>query len=88
MKRFPYLEKKHKPDWEALVANLKRRGTPKRVHHMELFHDNEIIRAILQRYGLEEDRSGSVKDWGFREFVKYRRFLGFDYVRASSTALE
>ena len=36
------LECKISPDYEALLSNLRREGTPKRVHYIELFWDEEI----------------------------------------------
>jgi len=55
MASYPFLEKPHQPDYEALIDNLLRKGTPKRVHHMELFHDGPIMDAIVERYGLDAD---------------------------------
>ncbi len=52
-----FLEKPVKPDYEALLANLKREGTPKRVHYLELFLDGEISRAIINLYGIGSDIS-------------------------------
>ena len=40
------------PDCEALLAGLRRQGTPKRVHFLELFLDREIKEAIVQRFGI------------------------------------
>jgi hypothetical protein len=47
------------PDWEAFVACLKREGTPKRVHHIELFLDQELQDAIVQRFELADGISAS-----------------------------
>ena len=47
------------PDIDELLAVLRREGAPKRVHHIELFLDPEIIEAVDRRYGLcgDLDRS-------------------------------
>ena len=82
MKRYPALETLHKPDWEALVANLQRKGTPKRVHHMELFHDGEVADALVERFGLASGLDPNDPFIGLRKHVALRRFLGFDYVTA------
>ncbi len=82
MKRFPALEKTHKPDGEALVANLLRKGTPKRVHHMELFHDGEIAEALVERFGLARGLDPNDPFFGCAKHVAVRRFLGFDCVNA------
>ena len=42
------------PDWQALLACIMRKGTPQRVHHIELFLDGEIQQEICRRYGLLE----------------------------------
>lgn len=69
-----------KPDYEALLANLRREGTPQRVHYMELFLDGEIKRAIIQRCGLGADISPTdpLRHWKM-EF-ELQRFLGYEYV--------
>ena len=34
------------PDWEALVRCIRREGTPRRVHNIELFLDGEVQQAV------------------------------------------
>jgi len=41
-----------KPDWEALVRCIERKGTPERVHFIELFLDREVQTAICEKFGL------------------------------------
>ena len=48
-------EKSVKPNCEALLANLKREGTPERVHFLELFLDGEVKTAIIMRFGIGAD---------------------------------
>ncbi|MBN1421501.1 MAG: hypothetical protein JXP34_22200 [Planctomycetes bacterium] len=70
------------PDAEAFLANLRRRGTPRRVHIQELFLDDEMEAAIARRFGLDE---GLSPDDPHRErwiHIRVQRFLGYDYVRA------
>ena len=86
--RYPYLEKPHKPDWQALVANLLRKGTPKRVHHLEHFHDREIADAIVKRYDLAAGLDRNDPNYGRWEYIRLRRFLGFDCVAASTVGLD
>ena len=88
MPSYPYLERSHQPDWEALIDNILRKGTPNRVHHMELFHDREIAEAIVERYDLNAGFDRSDPDYGRREYIRLRRFLGFDYVSASMVGLD
>jgi len=51
MKRYPGLEQPSKPNWEGLVANILRRGTPDRTYHLELFQDDVKIDA---KHGFED----------------------------------
>ena len=69
-----------KPDYEAFLANLRREGTPKRVHYQELFLDGEIKRSIINRYGIG---SGTTEDdpyYHWKLEIELQRFLGYDYV--------
>jgi uroporphyrinogen decarboxylase len=68
------------PDWEAFVACLRRAGTPRRVHHIELFLDQELQDAIVERFDLAR---GIRSDDPFllqKVKVALQRFLGYDYV--------
>ncbi|MCE5279299.1 MAG: uroporphyrinogen decarboxylase family protein [Planctomycetaceae bacterium] len=70
-----------KPDWPALVDNLARKGTPRRAHHMELFHDGEIETAIVDRFDLApKNIARDHADFGRWRHINFHRFLGFDYV--------
>lgn len=69
------------PNWEALRDCILRRGTPERVHHIELFLDLEIQQAIAQRYGL---LAGIAADDPFALHalhLRVQRLMGYDYVR-------
>lgn len=70
-----------KPDWAALAANVLRKGTPKRVHHIELFQDAEVRNAIAARFNLMEGVSLSDPDFERKKLIAVQRFCGFDYVR-------
>ena len=52
MSDFKGLATPHQPNWQGLVDNILRKGTPGRVYHMELFHDGEIRNAIAERFDL------------------------------------
>lgn len=66
------------PDYEALLRDLRREGTPERVHFMELFWDAEIGQAIWQRYGLGEGLDPGDPDYPRRRSIRLHRFLGYD----------
>ena len=70
------------PNSEALLSNLSRERTPKRVHYMELFLDGEIKSAIAKQFGIgaEIPENDPSRHWKFE--IELQRFLGYDYVRA------
>ena len=69
------------PDWEALVRCIERKGTPKRVHHIELFLDGEVQAAICERFGLLDGLDAGDPFFDLERQVRLQRFLGYDYVR-------
>ncbi len=69
-----------RPDWEAWRDCILRKGTPRRVHHIELFLDAEIQQSIVDRYQLA-DGIAADDPWRSEKLqVLLQRFLGFDYV--------
>jgi uroporphyrinogen decarboxylase len=68
------------PDYESLLRNLRREGTPKRVHFMELFWDGEIGDAIWERFDLGRDLDPRDPDYLRWRNIRLHRFLGYDYV--------
>ncbi len=77
-----------KPDWEEFVRTIRRQGTPRRVHHIELYLDGEVKNDLCARYHLDEglDRSDSFF-WEKRE-IAIQRYLGYDYVVCSLEGLD
>ena len=69
------------PDWEALVRCIRREGTPKRVHFIELFLDGEVQQAVCERYGLTDHLDSADPYFDLKLQVAIQRFLGYDYVR-------
>ncbi len=88
MNRYPALEKPHQPDSDALIANILRKGTPKRVHHLELFHDDEIQEEIAGRYNLTAKLDKADPFYASARDMAVRRFVGFDCVRAGLLGYE
>ncbi|MGC8781205.1 MAG: uroporphyrinogen decarboxylase family protein [Anaerolineae bacterium] len=76
------------PDWEALVRCIRREGTPRRVHHIELFLDAEVQEAICRRYDLLADLDPADPYFDLRRQIAIQRFLGYDYVRCGVDNLE
>lgn len=70
-----------KPDWEALLRCIGRKGTPRRVHVIELFLDSEVQQAVADRFGLLEGVNPADPLFALRRHMAVQRFLGYDYVR-------
>ncbi len=69
------------PDWEALLRCIRREGTPRRPHFIELFLDTEVQEAIVAQFGLADGLDKNDPFVALRQQVKLQRFLGYDYVR-------
>lgn len=70
-----------KPDWEALLRCLRRQGTPRRVHFIELFLDPEVQDAVLERFHLQDGLDRADLLFPVQRNACVQRFLGYDYVR-------
>ncbi len=71
------------PDWPAFVDCIRRTGTPKRVHFIELFLDQEVQAAVCARFGLLDGLSPADPGYDLQRQIRLQRFLGYDYVRCS-----
>jgi uroporphyrinogen decarboxylase len=69
------------PNWEALRDCIERKGTPRRVHHIELFLDWEVQEAVCERFDLLADLNADDPHFDLKREVRVQRFLGYDYVR-------
>lgn len=69
------------PDWEAFRDCILRKGTPDRVHHIELFLDREVQDAICARYHLLGHLDIDDPTFPYQRMIRIQRFLGYDYVR-------
>jgi uroporphyrinogen decarboxylase len=76
------------PDWEGLVQCLTRRGEPARVHHIELFLDDEVQDALCERFGVAADLSPEDPNYDLRRQIALQSFLGYDFVRCGVDGLE
>ncbi|MCX6033218.1 MAG: hypothetical protein NT169_28530 [Chloroflexi bacterium] len=71
------------PDWQALVRCIRREGTPKRVHFIELFLDPEVKDVVCERFGLTDRLERTDPYFDLKREIAIQRFLGYDYVRCS-----
>ena len=81
MTRYEGLERPIELNWQGLVDNILRKGTPDRVYHMELFQDVEIADAIAERFDLTKGLDPADPHFADRKYIAIQRFCGFDYVR-------
>ena len=77
-----------KPDWEAFIACLQHKGTPKRVHLIELLMDAEIQDAICQEFNLLDGLNQDDLYFNEKKLLRIQRFLGYDYVNPNVEGLE
>jgi len=76
------------PDWENFIGCIRRQGTPKRVHNIELFLDGEVKDALCARYRLTDGLDATDPWYGQRREIALQRFLGYDYVVAGPEGLD
>jgi len=88
MTRYRGLASPPRPDWEGLLANIRRLGTPRRVYHLELFHDAEMAEAIAARFGLMEGLPRDDPHYEHKRLIALNRFCGFDYVPVRLTGTD
>ncbi|MCC6445380.1 MAG: hypothetical protein IT210_18210 [Armatimonadetes bacterium] len=65
-----------------------RKGTPERVHYIELFLDGEVQEAICQRFGLLEKLDAGDTAFWYKRQIAIQRFLGYDFVRCGLGGME
>jgi uroporphyrinogen decarboxylase len=76
------------PDWQGLVDCILHKGTPKRVHHIELFLDWEVQQAIWQRFDMGGDLASADPVTIAQRQIALQRFLGYDFVRCPVFGLD
>ena len=70
------------PDYEGLVRNLRREGTPDRVYHLELLLDQEVQDALGARFDLDCHLARSDHRYREKVTVALYRYLGYDAIIA------
>jgi len=70
-----------RPDISEMLDVLFRRRLPKRVHHVELFLDEEIKNAVIERFELCADLNRSDRLFEIKRDVALSSFLGYDMFR-------
>jgi len=75
------------PDWRAFRDCILRKGTPARVHFIELLLDPEVQQAVCDLYGLLRGVDGDDPFFEQKRYLAVQRFLGYDYVRCGLDGL-
>ena len=81
MTSFAGLARPFQPDWQGLLDNIRRQGTPSRVYNIELYHDPEVIDAVVERFRLTAGLDPGSPDYDQRRMIAFNRFCGMDHVR-------
>lgn len=76
------------PDCGALIACIRREGTPARVHPIELFLDPEVQAALRERFGLAEDVRPDDPFAAEKRQILLMRHLGYDFARCKPEGLD
>lgn len=82
------LEVPVQPDFEGLLRNLRREGTPERVYHIELFLDREVHQALHARFGTADHLDPADPWYTYKSFIALYRFLGYDTFTAPLGGLQ
>ncbi|MCP4643108.1 MAG: uroporphyrinogen-III decarboxylase-like protein, partial [bacterium] len=76
------------PDWRGLLQSIERRGMPDRVHHIELFLDEEIQDAICAEFNVLDGLDSADAQFPLRKQIALQSFLGYDFVRMGVEGLD
>src|SRR4030066_2543015 len=68
------------PGWGAFVSCLRREGTPKRVHYIEIFLDEEVKPGLCELFQLQESLSKDDSYFSCKREIALQRALGYDYI--------
>jgi len=82
------LETRVEPDFEAMIRCVLRKEDPKRVYHIELYLDQEIINAVSERFDLAKNLHPSDPLYSIKRDVAVHRFLGYDVFRITLPGLD
>lgn len=77
-----------RPDWEGFQDCINRKGTPRRVHNIELFLDDEMQQAVVERFGLDTGLDPGDPWRAQRRMIAIQRRLGYDYVLCGLEGME
>ncbi|MCX7590614.1 MAG: hypothetical protein N2255_03190 [Kiritimatiellae bacterium] len=74
------LQTSTQPDWVSFRDCILRKGTPRRVHYIELFLDPELAETLVELFDLADCLDRNDPFFDLRKHLRLQRFLGYDYV--------
>ncbi len=75
------------PDFDALRDCILRKGTPRRVHYMELYQDVEIKDAVARMFDLARDLQPNDPAYAWKREIAIQTFLGYEIINGTLEAL-
>lgn len=69
------------PDVKRLISVIRRERKPDRVYFIELFLDDEVKEAVVQRFHLDERLDPGDPHYGLQKEIELHRFLGYEVFR-------
>ena len=88
MSEFEGLSRPRHISYKDLLTNILCNGTPKRVHHIELYHDAEVRDAIAERFELMAGVRPDDPHYEHKKLIAVNRFCGFDIVQSGLVGME
>jgi uroporphyrinogen decarboxylase len=76
-------EKKVQPDFVEMISTVLRKTEPDRVHHIEIYLDNDIIEKVGKRFQLLDDLDRSDPWYTLKRDIRVHQFLGYDSFRVN-----
>jgi len=70
-----------RPDWEGMLRNLRREGTPDRVYYFEHGIADNILDALDARFEISRALDPTDSDYAYRRVLAIHRFLGLELFR-------
>ncbi len=77
-----------KPDWLGLLNSITRLDESKRVHHIELFIDAEVLQAVCDRYGVADGLDPADPHYAKKRLIAVHSFLGYDFIRCGAENMD
>jgi uroporphyrinogen decarboxylase len=84
----PLLTGRVRPDCDALERLIRRQGTPRRVHAIELFLDAEVQDALIERFDLAAGVEPGDPFFAEKRHAALMEHLGYDTVRCKPDGLD